>query len=1047
MPRCFATIKFIDQTGILTIIVANIHSFLYVCIVLSNRIPKTNPMNKNTFLMLTLRILSVILIFVGSCLISAQLFSQNGDNPNLDQLPQSMWGKLLAPGNNSVASTVITINNWDNFNLGIDFGESNITAHPTNPAWYYTAYNTNTGHHAEDGLNWVSQTPNFGSTMQGDPVVAYDSLGNLFYENMYGGGSILGIKVIKSSDNGLTWGPGITAAAGNDKCWLACDQTSGPNANNVYVCMTNNGAGNFARSTDHGASFTSTFAPATQSVPGMMVCVGPNASVQGGSVYVVTNSGSSFASTYTFYRSLDGGLTFSQMSAQNFANYVGSDVGGRNSVSGMRTRPYPMIAADNSYGPHRGRFYLVYASNDPPGNGHKPDIWSRYSDDGGATWSAAKIVNDDASTQSYNQWHPGIWCDKSTGRLYVMWMDTRDTPSNDSAFIYASYSSDGGATFAANQRISNKKMKIDCPSCGGGGSPRYQGDYNGIYSNKKVGMAGWTDFRNGTFMSVTSFFPDFAMSVDHVLDTLYTSLDSTVFSISVPEVKLYSDTVVLSGTINPLPGTGALTISFPSGNTMTTFPGSLPARVKLTGAVPTGDYQAQFFAKGPNGTPVHQRNATLRVLEGNAVYVVATATPASICAGASSQLLATPLGGTGPYTFSWTPTIGLNDPNIANPLASPIVTTRYRVDMVDAATHSASDSTLVSIIPTPNTPGTISGPPVACIDSIAAYSISTVPGATSYSWTVPAGALILSGQNTTAVSVQWGNTGGNLSVIAGNDCGNSNPSVLAVTTTGPPSQPATIQGPALACNAATVSFFVDPVPDATSYSWTVPADATILSGQTTDSIAVLWGSAGGDVSVIALNNCGSSSARTKTIGLEILPDPAGTITGNDTVCSNNETYTYTVPAITGASSYTWTIPSGTTITSGTGTNSIIISISPAAVSGPVTVLGKNTCGSGSSSIKNIVVKICQGIGENAEPGIMLYPNPATGVLNIDITNGGKELDLFLVDVRGQTVYKESFTNIPREFTHQIDVSGLSRGVYFVELVNSKKVVIKKIILQ
>ena len=164
-------------------------------------------------------------------------------------------------------------------------------------------------------------------------------------------------------------------------------------------------------------------------------------------------------------------------------------------------------------------------------------------------------------------------------------------------------------------------------------------------------MAGWTDFRNGNFMSTTAYFPDFAMAIDHAIDTLFTTLDSTIVNISIPEVKLYTDTVLLSGTVFPAPASGTLAISFPSGNMITTFPGSLPAKVKLTGVVPTGYYQVQFIAQSPNGTPVHQRNATIRVLSGDSVYVVATATPSSICAGATSQLLATTIRGISPFHF------------------------------------------------------------------------------------------------------------------------------------------------------------------------------------------------------------------------------------------------------------------------------------------------------------------------------------------------------------------------------------------------------------
>jgi hypothetical protein len=182
--------------------------------------------------------------------------------------------------------------------------------------------------------------------------------------------------------------------------------------------------------------------------------------------------------------------------------------------------------------------------------------------------------------------------------------------------------------------------------------------------------------------------------------------------------------------------------------------------------------------------------------------------------------------------------------------------------------------------------------------------------------------------------------------------------------------------------------------------------------------------------------------------LETLPGAAGAISGNDTVCSNNETYTYTVPVISGATSYQWSVPPGITITSGSGTNSVVLTVSGAAVSGPVTVKGNNTCGAGTASSKNIIVKVCAGIPQHsAEPGISVYPNPAEGILNIAIIGGVKEMELQIVDVRGQVIYRESLENKPADFTHAIDVSQFSRGVYFVELVNSKRFVIKKVVLQ
>jgi hypothetical protein len=935
-------------------------------------------------------------------------------------------------------SSVVTVNNYDNFNLGVDFGESNIAENPLQPPWFFTAYNTNTVHHTENGLDWANSSPSFGATMQGDPVVAYDSLGNLFYQNMYGS-SIAGVKVMKSSDNGATWGPSVTAVAGNDKNWMACDQTNGPNANNVYVCMTASSGGNFARSTDHGATFTTTFNPSTQSLPGMMVCVGANGNVQGKAVYTVTNSGSSFSSTYTFYRSLDGGLTFTQMSAQQFSNYVGTNVGGRNSVQNMRTRPYPMIAADNSFGAHRGRLYCVYASNDPPGDGNKPDIWCRYSDDGGATWSAAVLVNDDPSPQTHHQWHPAIWCDKQTGRLYAMWMDTRNCPTSDSALIYASYSDNGGVTWAQNQEISNQKMKINCSTCGGGGTPRYQGDYNGIVSNKKVGMAGWTDFRQGTFMSVTSYFPDFAMAIDHSADTLYVTNDSTDFLVSIPAVKLYTDTVVLTAQLASTPSAGTITFTFPQGDKITAFPGSKIARVKLAGNVPLAIYQAVFTAKGPNGTPVHQRTATIRVLASQTLAVSVSATPNPVCAGASTQLQSFTSGGVPPITYAWTSNPAGFTSALANPTVSPVVPTRYICTVHDNATHVAKDSIQVTISSFPATPGAITGTTAPCQYETADYSIAPVAGATAYTWSVPAGALILSGQTTTNISVQWGNTSGIITVVAGNSCGNSAPGQLAVSLAPVPPTPGPISGPTTVCSGATVDYSV-PQLMGVSNTWTVPPDALITAGQGTNNITVQWGTSAGFVSVTGQSGTCISQPGSLGVNAETLPGAAQPVAGMDTVCQGYGGYTFSIPVISNASSYTWTLPAGASIAQGQGTNAITVDFSSTAVSGTISAMGVNPCGTGTPGSMDVVVEVCTGTGEKQlQSQVVIYPNPVHGMLNLALKGSEKQLRVHITDVSGHTLFSGTLDNLNADCTRQIDVSAFASGIYLIKLTNNSRV--------
>jgi hypothetical protein len=535
-----------------------------------------------------------------------------GDNPRVDALPLE-WIQNI--NYSDAGEDVITVNGFDDFNLGVDFAEPHVSQNPLNPQQYFGAYNINGAWRTGDGHNWTGFSPPFpGFTMRGDPVTAYDGAGRLFYENMYGS-SIQGCKVIVSTNNGQTWTSPVTSIAGGDKNWIAADQTSGPYANYVYTTMTTNGFNghNFARTTNNGTTWTNTFTAFASPLPGAMVCVGPNGTTDGGAVYFVTNTGSAFASVYGFYLSTNGGATFSLRSNQSFAGYVGSNVNGRNSVQNMRTRPYPFIAADNSNGTYRGRLYCVYASNTPAGNGNKPDIFCRYSTDMGTTWSSPVVINDDPSTTNHNQWHPSIWCDTQTGRLFAKWMDTRDTPTSDSAYIYASYSDNGGVTWATNQRVSNQKMRINCTTCGGGGTPRYQGDYDAIVSMNNQALAMWTDFRAGSFGSYVGYFPDYAFLVSPSIVTVVSNGDSGFVTLDVPAVKLYSSSVTFSATVTPNPGAN-LTIDYPQGNTLTTFPGTKLMRIRTTGTVTPGTYTINIQSEGPNGTPVHRRTVQLDVL-------------------------------------------------------------------------------------------------------------------------------------------------------------------------------------------------------------------------------------------------------------------------------------------------------------------------------------------------------------------------------------------------------------------------------------------------
>jgi hypothetical protein len=85
----------------------------------------------------------------------------------------------------------------------------------------------------------------------------------------------------------------------------------------------------------------------------------------------------------------------------------------------------------------------------------------------------------------------------------------------------------------------------------------------------------------------------------------------------------------------------------------------------------------------------------------------------------------------------------------------------------------------LSLTTYPATPASISGTATPCINTVNTYSCPAVFGATSYTWQVPTGWVIQSGQGTSSISVLCNGTSGNVRVRSINACGNSTFRTLA----------------------------------------------------------------------------------------------------------------------------------------------------------------------------------------------------------------------------------------------------------------------------
>jgi hypothetical protein len=152
--------------------------------------------------------------------------------------------------------------------------------------------------------------------------------------------------------------------------------------------------------------------------------------------------------------------------------------------------PMPFTDAAPSGTTFAGRLYVVYPDKDP--STADWNTYFRYSDNGGTTWSSEIKINDD-TVHAY-QFFPSISV-APNGTIAVTFYDTRNDALNKKVDQYVSYSTDGGVTWSANQRITT--VSSDDTN----GNANQYGDYEGsdAYPGGKAKFfAVWTDARPGS---------------------------------------------------------------------------------------------------------------------------------------------------------------------------------------------------------------------------------------------------------------------------------------------------------------------------------------------------------------------------------------------------------------------------------------------------------------------------------------------------------------------------------------------------------------------
>lgn len=332
-----------------------------------------------------------------------------------------------------------------------------------------------------------------------DPTVDWSSNGQYAYTSTLGGcGAVCNVWVYRSSDGGATWNdlatitPGdgrreVTSANTSDKQYIHVDKfaTSGFK-DNIHQCWHDNNTLKYSRSTDFAHTWS---APLTMSSGSSQSGIGCDLTTdKTGNVFYfwpATNG-----KTILTRKSTNGGTSFNAV-----VTVANTQDGYDFAIPAMETRRafiYASADADLSTGAFANSIYVAWTDTTAPENVSNPAnnhgrIQVAYSRDGGATWTV-RTPHETADANTVDRFHPWLAVGPD-GKVYVIFYDTRRSPTRVGVDIFYSVSSDGGNTWPTPVRLTS----VLSPQIDDGFE---WGDYNGLDVVGTQLISIFTDNRN-----------------------------------------------------------------------------------------------------------------------------------------------------------------------------------------------------------------------------------------------------------------------------------------------------------------------------------------------------------------------------------------------------------------------------------------------------------------------------------------------------------------------------------------------------------------------
>jgi gliding motility-associated-like protein len=169
-----------------------------------------------------------------------------------------------------------------------------------------------------------------------------------------------------------------------------------------------------------------------------------------------------------------------------------------------------------------------------------------------------------------------------------------------------------------------------------------------------------------------------------------------------------------------------------------------------------------------------------------------------------------------------------------------------------------------------------------CESGTATFTAQKDTSAFAYTWTLPAGSTITSGQGTNQIKVLFGGNSGPVKVQTTAGCA-AGPSAINVLVKNAPDAPASITGSNIVCQGETASYKAASVLNIKSYKWKVPTGAILVGSDSADIVTVRWAAAtSGKLTVKTKSECFESLDKTLDVTVNRLPTPKAGV--DDSIC-------------------------------------------------------------------------------------------------------------------------------------------------------------------